>query len=164
MDTELIVTWLSRVVHVGTAITLVGGSAFMLWVLLPAADQIDDAEHDKLSAAVGTRWRWIVQLGILLFLVTGLYNYWLAIPAHQGDSLYHALVGTKILLALVVFFIASALVGRSAKLQWLRHNRATWLKVLVLLAAIIVAISSFLKVRGMPDPDVPPGPTIAQPR
>lgn len=164
MDAELVVTWLSRLVHVGTAITLVGGSAFMLWVLLPAADQIDDAEHDKLSAAVGARWKWIVQLGILLFLITGLYNYWLAIPSHQGDGLYHALVGTKIILALVVFFIASALVGRSAKLQWLRRNRATWLKVLVLLAAIIVAISSFVKVLATPELDLPPGPSIAQPR
>lgn len=162
MDAELLVTWLSRLVHVGTAIILVGGSAFMLLVLLPAADQIDDAEHDKLSAAVGARWKWIVQLGILLFLITGLYNYWIA--NHQGDGLYHALVGTKIILALVVFFIASALVGRSAKLEWLRRNRATWLKVLVVLAAIIVGISSFVKVRATPELDLPPGPNIAQPR
>ncbi len=50
---------------------------------------------------------------------------------HKGDGLYHALVGTKILLALGLFFIASALVGRSAAFESMRASRAKWLKVMV---------------------------------
>ena len=73
-----------------------------------------------------------------------------AIPKHQGDTLYHALLGTKMLLALVVFFIASALVGRSEKMEPIRKQKDKWIKVLILLAAIIVAISGFVKVRGVP--------------
>jgi hypothetical protein len=59
-------------------------------------------------------------------------------------------MGVKILLALGVFFIAAALVGRSPALEPIRQNRAKWLRVLVALALIIVCISGFLKVRGLP--------------
>lgn len=145
-----IVDVISRVVHVSTAIALVGGSVFMLFVLLPAAAQLSTEEHDKLRGLINARWKKFVHFGILLFLVTGFYNYMQAIPNHKGDGLYHALLGTKILLALVIFFIASALVGRSPKFESMRRNRAKWLNIVVVLAAVIVAISGFAKVRGAP--------------
>ena len=50
---------LSRIIHVGTVITLIGGSAFTLFVLMPSARQLTDEAHDKLAAAVQSRWkRW----------------------------------------------------------------------------------------------------------
>ena len=104
---------LSRIVHVGTAITLVGGTAFLRLVLIPIAERLPEDTHRQLSDAVQSRWKRFVHAGILLFLLSGFYNYMRAIPSHKGDGLYHALIGTKILLALAVFFIASALVGRS---------------------------------------------------
>ena len=70
---------------------------------------------------------------------------------HKGDALYHALVGIKILLALGVFFIASVLVGRSPAFEGMRQNRAKWLKIIVILATVIVGISGFVKVRGVPN-------------
>ncbi len=139
---------ISRIVHVGTAITVVGGSAFFLFVLMPSARELPDEADQQLSVAIKNRWKRFVHLGVLLFLVSGFYNYLRMIPLHRGDGLYHALVGTKILIALVLFFIASALVGSSEKLEPMRQNRAKWLKVVVLLAALIVAISGYLKVRG----------------
>jgi hypothetical protein len=146
-----IMQWLdivSRIVHVGTAITLVGGSAFMLLVLMPSTIELAEDARGKLSAAVTGRWKRFVHAGVLLFLASGFYNYFQAIPNHKGDGLYHGLVGTKIILALGVFFIAAALVGRSPALAGIRENRVKWLKLLVFLAAIIVCISGFLKVRG----------------
>lgn len=140
----------SRIVHVSTAIVLVGGSVFSAFVLLPAAGALDETPRTELLAHVTKRWKRFIHSGILLFLLSGFYNYFQAIPNHKGDGLYHALVGTKIILALVIFFIASALVGRSSAFDKLRQNRGTWLKILVLLAAIIVAISGFVKVRGLP--------------
>ena len=145
-----IVDVVSRIVHVGTAITLVGGSVFMLCILLPSAKELSEDTHQKLASAIGSRWKRFVHLGIALFLISGFYNFARAAAQHKGDSLYHALVGTKILLALGVFFIAAALVGRSAKLEPMRRNRSMWLKILVTLAAVIVAISGFVKVRGIP--------------
>ena len=147
----LIIDIVSRITHVLTAITLVGGSLFTLLVLMPAAKELADDAHNQLAASITGRWKRFVHGGVLLFLVTGFYNYFRAIPSHKGDSLYHALVGTKILLALGIFFLAAALVGRSAKLEPIRKNRATWLKVLVLLAITVVSISGFVKVRRIPD-------------
>ena len=142
----------SRIVHVGTAIVLVGGSVFTLMVLMPAAKKLPDEPHRQLAEAITGRWRRFVHLGVLLFIVSGVYNYVRAIASHQGDALYHALLGMKMLLALGVFFLAAALVGRSARLEPIRRARYTWLKVLIALAALIVAISGYVKVRGIPSP------------
>jgi uncharacterized membrane protein len=141
---------LSRIIHVSTAITLVGGSAFMLLVLLPSAKLISEEAHQTLAQAVTGRWKRFIHGGILLFLLSGFYNYMRAIPNHKGDGLYHGLLGAKMLLAFAIFFLASALVGRSAAFAGIRENRAKWLKVVVLFAAIIVGISGFVKVRGVP--------------
>ena len=154
MDTQLILDAISRIVHVGTAITLVGGSIFTLMVLIPSAKEISDEQHQKLAEGIERRWKKFVHIGIALFLLSGGYNYgrMLMIGDHKGDGLYQALVGTKMLLALGVFFLASALVGRSAKFEGMRQNRTKWLKIMVLLAAVIVGISGFVKVRGIPAP------------
>ena len=148
MDTTFFIDVASRVTHVFTAIALVGGSLFSVLVLMPAAKLLPDAEHQQLAAAVVQRWKRWVHLGILLFLMTGFYNYFRAMPLHKGDGAYHALIGTKILLALVVFFLASALVGRSASLQRFRDARRFWTLVMVGIAAVIVGISGFAKARG----------------
>ncbi len=140
----------SRFIHVATAIVLVGGTVFMRFVLMPAAAPLPEAEHDQLRQRLLARWKRFVHGGILLFLLTGFYNFIQALPKHRGDGFYHGLVGTKILLALGMFFIASALVGRSATFEKMRQQRAKWLGVIVVLAIAIVGISSFLKVRGIP--------------
>jgi len=142
---------LFRWAHVGTAIVLLGGGVFMRFILMPSADTLDDETHNGLRAQVMGRWKRYVHMGILLLLVSGFYNYLVVmIPKHKGDGLYHALLGTKILLALGIFFLASALVGRSAKFESMRANRGKWMLVVVLLGAGIVGISGFLKVRGIP--------------
>jgi uncharacterized membrane protein len=147
--TTLALQSLTRFLHVGTAIVLLGGSVFLRYVLLPAAEKIPTDAHDTLRAGLMRTWRIFVHLGVLLLLASGFYNYLVVTaPKHHGDSLYHALMGTKILLALVVFFIAEALVGRAAVFEKMRQNRKTWLAIAVLLGLIIVAISGFLKVRG----------------
>lgn len=140
---------LSRIAHVATAIVLVGGTVFMRFVLMPAAKELPEAEHDQLRQRLMARWKRVVHGGIALLLLSGLFNYMQQIPKHKGDSLYHALLGTKMLLALVVFFIASALVGRSAAFEKMRQNRASWMGLIVLLSALIIGISGFVKVRGL---------------
>ena len=150
---------ISRIVHVGTAITLVGGSVFMAFVLHPSAGAISDEEHDKLRAGVIGRWKMFVHIGVSLFLISGFYNYTGMIPKHKGDGLYHGLLGTKMILAFGVFFIAEALVGKSKTFEGMRQNRGQWLKIIVLLSAVIVGISGFAKIRGIPTP--PPDAPVA---
>ena len=147
-DNLLAVDVLSRVLHVGTAIVLVGGTVFMRCVLMQAAAGLPEAEHDSLRQRLLGRWKRVVHAGIGLLLLSGFYNYIQAIPKHRGDGLYHGLLGTKMLLAVVVFFLATALVGRSKAFERMRQNRAKWMGVMIVLAALIVVISGFVKVRG----------------
>lgn len=138
---------ISRWTHVGTAIVLVGGTVFLRFVYTPAAAQLPEDERVSLTSLILSAWKKFIHIGILLFLVSGFYNYLVvALPSHKGDKLYHPLIGTKILLALGMFFIASALVGRSAKFESMRRNAKFWQTVILLLAAIIVGISGFAKV------------------
>jgi uncharacterized membrane protein len=151
MEPELILYSLSRILHVGTAIVVVGGTFFIRFMLIPAATQnLADDVHARLRSAVIRTWKRVVHAGIALFVVTGGLNYYRVIAkgTHKADPLYHALLGTKILLALVIFFIASVLVGRSPAFEGLRRNAPRWLLVNVLLAATIIALSGYLKVRG----------------
>jgi uncharacterized membrane protein len=148
MDLQVAIDVVSRIVHVSTAIALIGGTVFMLFVLLPASKEITAEEHDKLRVAVNRIWKRFIHIGILLFLLTGFYNYFRQMPLHKGDGLYHGLIGTKMILAFVIFFIASVLVGRSDRFEGMRRGREKWLKIIVLIAALIVGMSGFVKVRG----------------
>jgi uncharacterized membrane protein len=155
---------LSRWVHVVFAVLLLGGSLFVGWVLTPAATAVlTDEQHQALRERVNGIWKKLVMAAVGLLLLSGFYNYLVvALPLHKGDGLYHALMGTKIILALVVFFIASALVGRSPGLQKIRDNRRTWLRVGVTLGVLVVLIAGFLKVRGVAPKTAEPAPATVE--
>ena len=144
-----LISLLSRWTHIGTAIVLVGGTCFLRFVLAPAAAQLPDAEHQKLKELVMNTWKKFVHAGITLFLLSGFYNYLVVqIPKHKGDGLYHGLMGAKMMLAFGIFFLASALVGRSKSFEGMRKNAKHWQLVIIILAAIIVGISGYLKMAG----------------
>ena len=145
----LVIDVLSRVLHVGTAVTLVGGSLFMAAVLMPSVIKLDEDSRSSLMDNVRGRWKRFVHTGIGLFLITGFYNYFRAMPNHKGDGLYHAFVGTKIIMALFVFFLASVLVGRSPKFEGWRQNPMGILRLMLTLSAAIILMSGFLKIRGV---------------
>jgi len=158
MEELFLVTVLSRWVHVATAIILVGGSAFFRFIVMPAAATLPDSAHVALREQLLARWRRIVGPGIGLFLISGFYNFIVvAVPQHRGDGLYHGLMGTKILLAFVVFFLISALMGRSPAFEAIRNNSRKWMAITLILSMLIVGISGFLKIRGAAK--VPPTPT-----
>ncbi|MEZ6058249.1 MAG: hypothetical protein R3C01_16240 [Planctomycetaceae bacterium] len=153
MEPMEIVNLLSRWIHVGTAIVLMGGAVFMRFVLLPAAAELPTAEHDALKGRLKARWKKFVMIGILLLLLSGFYNYLqVAAVEHNaaGDKRYHMFMGIKILLAFGVFFLASVLTGRSAKFEPMRKHPAKALTWLILLAAGVVGLAGLLKVRGIP--------------
>lgn len=137
----------SRWTHIGTAIVLVGGLVFLRFVVAPAAAQLPDDAHAKLKELILAKWKKFVHCGIALFLVSGFYNYLVVQAAlHKGDKLYHALMGTKILLALGVFFLSSVLIGRSKTFVGMRSNAKLWQGIIIVLAALIIGISGFAKV------------------
>ncbi|WP_437223746.1 hypothetical protein SH661x_003338 [Planctomicrobium sp. SH661] len=144
---------LSRCLHILGAIALFGGAIFTRYVLMPAASELPENEHEKLKSAVTRRWKMFVHLGITVIFFSGFYNYLVVMaPAHKGDGRYHMLMGIKILLAMVVFFIASVLPGRIPAFAQMRRNSKFWLGISILLSTIIVVIAGVLKVRGVPAP------------
>ena len=149
MDSELILSLISRWAHVGTAIVLVGGTTFLRLAVIPALE----GENPELMGKIRQRWKKFVHGGIALFLISGFYNYIKAMPMHKGDGLYHGLIGTKILLALFVFFLASVLVGNKPGTQKFRDDAKKWTGIMLLVSALIVGISGFAKVRGIPGSD-----------
>jgi uncharacterized membrane protein len=150
MEPETWINVVSRWLHVGSAIVLFGGTLFQYMVLMPAAKELSTDERTKLHEHVMARWRKIVGMTIGLLALTGFYNY-LAVtgPAHgnlPSRGQYHMLMGIKILLSMGVFFIASALIGRSPAFEAIRAQRRKWMTVTIFLAAAIVAIAGYLKV------------------
>ncbi|QDV33049.1 hypothetical protein [Tautonia plasticadhaerens] len=147
MIESLPIDLVSRWTHVATAIVILGGSVFLRFVLIPAASGLPDAEHEAFRGRLMGTWRKVVSVGIALFLLSGLYNYVaVALPRHRGDGLYHGLMGLKMLLAFVVFFLASALAGRSKAFEGMRRDNRRWLVITVALGFVIVGISGYLRV------------------
>ncbi len=149
---------LARWAHVGAAIVLMGGAIFTRFVLMPAAAELPEDQHLALKERLRVRWSKIVAGGILVLLVSGFYNFAMGMPQHKNQPLYHALVGTKMLLAFGAFFLASVLSGRSAKFAPLRENARKWLGVLIAILAIVSGLGGVLRV------GVPAAPVIMQPQ
>lgn len=137
-----------RWAHILSAVVLMGGTFFARVVLLPAAEATLDADtHAKLRAAVRQRWAKWVHLSLLLFLISGFYTYlFITAPAHPNTPLYHALFGVKFLLALVIFFFASVLAGRSGLAQKLQAKPRLWVTITLLLALAVVGIAGVMKL------------------
>jgi uncharacterized membrane protein len=147
MDSTLLLAIVMRWVHIFSAITAVGGIFFIFFLLTPvAARTLPDRQPELLRAALMKRWRIVVHSTILLFLISGLYNYFFITRLlHPDQPLYHALWGIKVLLSLVIFALA---IGLSSDKSWskrMREQTATWTTLLIILAVIVVLISGVLK-------------------
>jgi len=146
MDGIDVLAILSRWIHLLSALVAVGGAAFMRFALAPGAKAaLGSEEHDRLREEVRRRWALVLHSAIVLLLVTGFLNfYWLALRTGIPAMPYHALFGIKFLLALLVFFIATALTGRAPGLDGMRRQAKRWLSWLLMAAALIILLSATL--------------------
>lgn len=134
-----------RWLHIMAAMTAAGASVFALVVLVPAMRQWPEDVRSRVHDSLRPRFAKLMFSAIGALLLSGLYNYILVkTPLHKGQGLYHGLMGVKILLALAVFFVASALVGQAPAFEVLRRKRPMWLAINVMLVAVIVAIGAVL--------------------
>jgi uncharacterized membrane protein len=137
---------ISRWFHIASAIVALGGAAFMLFGLIPAAKAtLSDDVHERLREAVRARWAKWVHASIALLLITGSINFALLALLPKVESIpYHPIFGVKVLAAFIVFFIASALMSRGPGFANIRAHRAKWLGILLALGALIVLLSGVL--------------------
>jgi uncharacterized membrane protein len=156
MDLSLgfVVALISRWAHILAAITAVGGTIFIRYALLPSLATLPDEQRRALQESLRARWSKAVMVAILFLLASGLYNF---IIINRGlgagneamlglKPMYHALFGVKFLLALGIFFIASALVGRSTAFEKVRANAKLWATVNIALAVALVCGSGFMRL------------------
>jgi uncharacterized membrane protein len=162
------ITLLLRWAHVLAAIAALGGLLFSRFALVPAAEELGSETADRLPAGIRRRWLpWVIG-AITLLLASGLTNYILLMRRVKdapelwgGDWMrqtgYHALFGVKFLLAMILFYLVSGLVGRGASTQWIRDARKQWLSVAVGLGVGVVLISGWMRqlhtgANDLPDP------------
>lgn len=154
MDPTFLIALVSRWLHVLAAITAVGGTIFIRFALLPALATLPEEQRRSLHDTLRQRWSKAVMASIFFLLASGIYNF---IMINRGlgagseamremKSLYHMLFGAKFLLGLGIFFIASALVGRSAAFDKLRANAKQWATINVVLAVILVCLSGYMRL------------------
>ena len=146
---------LLRWMHIFGAVLLVGGLCFSRFALLPALADTEEDSREKLQESIQRKWMPWVIIAITLLLVSGLANFLLFNSTVQsqgwGDgewmkqTSYHAIFGVKFLLALVVFYFASGLVGRDSGTEWMRSDRARWLGLTLGLAVAIIILSGRLR-------------------
>lgn len=145
MESVNIVLLLSRWLHLIGAIMILGGSIFMMFALHPSMKALDDEARDKLRQSIRTRWGRFVHAGIGLLFLTGSFNfYMLGLPPNVKPMPYHLIFGIKFLLALAVFMLATALMGRSPAFEKIRLNSTKWLRIVVIMGVTIVLLSGLL--------------------
>jgi hypothetical protein len=137
---------LLRFLHIAPAVVAGGATIFVRIALLPALAKLPDADRLRVKDEIDRRWRVVVMACVTLLFVSGLLNFVLyQAPVHKGQALYHALFGVKFLAAMVVFFLASALSGRSVALASIRTNSRFFVGVAAVLVLVIVLISGVLR-------------------
>ncbi len=145
MDTTDIISLLMRWMHILAAIALMGGTIFMRFALHPALQVLGADQQKALKGAIRGRWsKWVMASSGFL-LISGIVNIVLFSQAKEVSGLYHPIVGVKMLLALAIMFIASALVGRSANAERFREKAVFWLNLNLVLAVVVVCIGGFLR-------------------
>ncbi len=140
---ELLVRW----AHILPAIILVGGTLYMVLALHPAMQTTDFAEKEDLKRAIRTRWAKVVMICAGIVVLSGIVSLgYQAMKFKFPQHYYHAVAGAKLLLALVILYIASLLTGRSQNAEKFREKEAFWLKLNATLAVILVLMAGTLRV------------------
>lgn len=148
------VTVLSRVLHTTCAGTLLGGLIYLRFVLAPAATGPEG--EGVLFAGRGRAWAMCVGVCTGLLLVSGTYNFYLAITQNEKlPPLYHMVFGVKFLLAFVVFAIAALTAGKTGAARKVRRKLPFWLNVAVACALAIFLCGAVLRNIPKTPRDVP---------
>ena len=149
------IAFLSRFVHILTAITLAGGLIYISIVQLPALQECGGQERgggdDELNETLRRRWARLVMFSIMCLILSGIYNYITTISAAKAGEIeiarfYHPVVGVKIILAFGVFFLASILSGRTPAARRMQEKIRSRMHGAVLAVIVLVALASALKV------------------
>jgi hypothetical protein len=135
--------FLNKWLHLLSIIFVLGGVFYQRFVAMPGLRTGELADTDW-ARSLARRWGLISAFLWLIILATGFVNFHF-VAAHV-NSAYSAVLGMKILLALVMFFLAMAISHPVPFLGGLRQQPARALTILILLGIVVVGISAYLNL------------------
>jgi hypothetical protein len=143
IDGAFIARVVSRMIHILCAIIIGGGLFYMRSVLSPTGADACYAGN----RSVWARW---VAVATFLLLASGLFNFMVIMKEYKeaGEKLpftYHMLFGIKVLLSLLVMFVASILAGKTSAADRFRANMGRWLNIAWTAVIAIVVIGALLR-------------------
>lgn len=151
IDVASLVPLVSRILHIVGAVILVGGIAYLRKVVAPAAVPGEGDPVDRLYSGRRAAWARWVGIATGLLLATGVINTVLVMKTYPNlPGGYHAMLGTKILLALVVMFLAAILAGTTPAALELRKATKGWLTVALVAGLAVIIVASTLRLFHMP--------------
>ena len=136
---DLVVKW----VHLLSILTVVGFMLFQYLVLQPVLRRLQGVPEDFVSA-LRRRSGIITGIAWVLIWVTGIYNLVVVIPSVKPN--YHMILGAKILLVLVLFFLSTALSHPSLAFEGIQRNRARWVALVAWLGIAILLLSAAMNM------------------
>jgi putative copper export protein len=144
MDAWFWLNVITRWLHVTCAVIGVGALMSVGLVLLPALGAQDAALREQ----VLQRSKRVVHMALGLGLLTGFWNFYVAIPKIQAlehRSLYQPLIGVKILLALALLGLVSPLLSSALASGNMEEGRSRGVMPLIALALLILFLSAILR-------------------
>lgn len=158
VDAALVARIASRAIHILCAIILGGGLFYLRTILAPSGAGACFAERRAL-------WAQWVGIATFLLLASGLFNFMVILREYRDagtklPSMYHMLFGIKVLLSLLVLFIAAILAGKTAAAERFRGNMSKWLNLAWASVMAIVILGAMLRAqhvrqRPLADPAAP---------
>jgi putative copper export protein len=127
---------LMRWLHLASMTALVGGILYARFVIAPSESDLSTEGRTTLDDRAARHFRPMVYGAIALLVVSGLFNY---MTKPGRSTLFHALFGIKILLALHVFSVSILIAQPGNK----RRNRQMFGAAVS--GLIILLIASYLK-------------------
>jgi uncharacterized membrane protein len=135
----------SRLLHILSAIILVGGLFYLWAVVTPTAAPPGTAPVDQYFGGRRAAWAKWIGIASLFLLVTGLWNFIQMVKTNEIATSYHMLGGLKILAGLGLMFLAALLAGRTAAADSLRMKWRMWLSVCLILGIVTVALGTVMR-------------------
>ena len=128
-----------RYIHIVSAITAVGGIMFCMLCLSPAVRLLDDGFRDSLLKLVHGRFLRVLWVCIAGLTISGVFAWmhWAPIYKDMGP-LGNALIGTKVLLAVMMFAVVGA-----RSIGMIKNPRVA-LMINIHLAAGVILIAAIL--------------------
>jgi len=143
VDGVFLIKLISRILHILSAIILVGGLFYLKTILAPGGT----GDYFAGRRQVWARW---VGMTSLFLVVTGLYNFIVLNRAAReiGEALpptYHAMFGIKFLLGLGVMFLAAILAGKTGLAEKFRKDMHRWLNVAWFASLAVIVLAAIMR-------------------